>query len=66
MLNELLAEKVIVNYPTSCGDSFFIVRKENVLWKDAIKSIDIIKWSLYKADTIRSKKSVRFLEMFAL
>ena len=29
MLNELLAEKVILNNPTSCGDSFFIV--ENCL-----------------------------------
>ena len=25
MLNELLAQKVIVNNTTSCGDSFFIV-----------------------------------------
>ena len=29
MLNELLPEKVILNNPTSCGDSFFIV--ENCL-----------------------------------
>ena len=70
MLNELLAEKVIVNGPTSCGDLFFIVGKKNILWKDAIKSIDIIKWNLYKADTIRSKKKcplygdVRFIECF--
>ena len=50
MLNELLVEKVIqviVNSPTSCGGSFFIVEnclaeKEKVLWKHTIKSIDII------------------------
>ena len=47
MLNELLAEKVIVNNPTSCGDAFFIVEnylaeKEKVLRKHTIKSIDII------------------------
>ena len=47
MLNELLAEKVIVNNPTSCGDSFFIVEnclaeKEKVLRKHTIKSIDTI------------------------
>ena len=29
MLNELLAEKIIVNNPTSCGNLFFIV--ENCL-----------------------------------
>ena len=50
MLNELLAEKVIqviVNNPTSCGGSFFIVEnclaeKDKVLRKHTIKSIDII------------------------
>ena len=47
MLNELLAEKVIVNNPKSCGDAFFIVEnylaeKEKVLRKHTIKSIDII------------------------
>ena len=28
MLNELFPQKVIVNNPTSCGHSFFIVEKE--------------------------------------
>ena len=47
MLNELLAEKVIINNPTSCGDAIFIVEnclaeKEKVLRKHTIKSIDII------------------------
>ena len=27
---------------------------------------NVIQWNLYKADTIRSKKSVRFMEMSAL
>ena len=28
--------------------------------------IKVVQWNLYKADTIRSKKSVRFMEMSAL
>ena len=47
MLNELLAEKIIVNNPTSCGNLFFIVEnclaeKEKGLQKLTIKSKDII------------------------
>ena len=47
ILNELVAEKVIVNNPASCGDSLFIVQnclaeKEKVLRKYTIKSIDTI------------------------
>ena len=48
MLNELFAEKIIVNSPKSCGDSFFVVEnclaeKEKDLQKSfTIKSIDII------------------------
>ena len=44
MLNELLAEEIIVNNPTSCGDLFFncLAEKEKVLQKLTIKSKDII------------------------
>ena len=47
MLNELLAEKVIVNNPTSCGDSYFIAEnclaeKEKDLREHTIKPVDIL------------------------
>ena len=31
-----------------------------------IVAVAVLQWNLYKADTIRSKKSVRFMEMSAL
>ena len=52
----------------SCDICFALVDGRISKRKEEISSYLVynIQWNLYKADTIRSKKSVRFMEMSAL